>query len=1070
MSLKIINVTPNIQTVSVDQADGQYNLTTTVKFLAKDLQTIPRDYFVLYSTSQDLTNQLIGNTGLISRYISRRETNDNLIVVHDTVQNTNLQRLRYASNYQNIVDTNEVAIPRDQINNLAVLVVTARKSQRRKSVSYAVINMDVLKVLQDGAPPQNNVVLYENQQQTNIWLGPFFVDNQGMYRKTNGDELYSKQVPNTKVIFKSLLSKTLLQTISNNFDSLFDFNRGLNSRSSIFNKLSTEHTNYFSDLYFAKTKNIDLPLSFTFNKLAYYQNGTLFGRLIKNQSQLLASADIKDVRFIRKRVSHFSPSSRLTAAGPTHDMDKEEYPLSEETNFVNLLNSDSFVTVQTTDTDIKNKTYGLYQYGVEITLIDRTAQVILDSINNPSDGLSTQLSKLKDVYAEASLPNNYNVYSKDFFDSYKKRYNTSRKSVVIEAIKKYVQVLSIFYKNFSLSLQESPNSLALKIYEAVDPIVVGPEGLLNLQELIGSLITEMSIFIKRGSIKPGSAQNVNTKTAKLGNSFRIVKTKHFFNQVVDAEDLVNNGYDYLSVQEASAEQPTYSNFRILSFSEFDSVKNTEITKYDNLAFSDKDDVSLTPNYFSLYGQQNKINLPDPITDTNDQAIATKILVSNELRNSPIDLSALDMNNNTTDISDPTLQTIKNSVVMMDRNDCTVSINVENQESTLFAESQTLQDADDYIDAAEKLSEQSPFVINKTGSVSLNNFIFSLANNNTEATYLNQIKNLDVNMLSYLIQTDYFTVNTQKRKSKVKNLTDGKVFGTKNNTFETFNQEVIDQTAEKSTRSTTLPTIFSPTITTEFYPPQELIYANEVSTPISASQAATVALKFGNIRKIEYLAGFKRSDNTVFMKEPIWISLTQGLLTNIVNTNTTLLCRFVKYSSLFSKYEGVDFPIYDELFLIGPAPVSNNADTATAPQLSFSQLEQATDNTQDDSEFAFASVADVPFVQNNTPVQAQNFEITNNPDQDLYTNGNDFLLPNGDKYVGPYHIHYSQQQRKFIAMVGKTHTAVPHDVLTPVSNRARRILRNATMNSSNNVPAPPAFPGTPGTPNGTGGSY
>ena len=66
-------------------------------------------------------------------------------------------------------------------------------------------------------------------------------------------------------------------------------------------------------------------------------------------------------------------------------MDKEEYPLSGETNFVNLLNSDSFVTVQTTDTDIKNRTYGLYQYGVEITLIDRTAQVILDSINNPPD-------------------------------------------------------------------------------------------------------------------------------------------------------------------------------------------------------------------------------------------------------------------------------------------------------------------------------------------------------------------------------------------------------------------------------------------------------------------------------------------------------------------------------------------------------------------------------------------------------------------------------------------------------------------------------------------------------------
>jgi len=1067
MALKIKSVTPNIESVIIDQADGQYSLETSTKFLAKNLQTIPKDYFLLYSTNSSLTAELVGNRGKISEYISGRKMNDNLIVVHETIQNVSSSNLKYSQAYQSIVDINQINIDKDQINYLTILAVTAKKIERRKGVSYSVINLDILKVLENGRPPSNNVVLYENMQQTNIWLGSFFVDNQGMYRKANGDELYPKQVPNTKVIFKSLLNKVLLQTISNNFDSLFDFNKGINSRSSIFNKLSTESTNYFSDLYFAKTKNLDLPLSFTFNKLAFYQNETLFGRLIKNESQLLASAEIKDVKMLRKRISHFFPSSRLTPFGPTQEMDKIEYPLSGDVNFVNLLNSAAFTTMQSTDTDIKNKTYGLYQYGAEITLIDRTAQVIMDLVDNPTNGLSLHTAKLKDVYAEASLPNNYDVYTKEFFNPYKSTYKSSRKQVVSEAIKRYVQVLSVFYKNFSLSLQESPNSLALKIYEAINPIIVGPEGLQNLIELLNSLINEISIFVKRGSKKAKSAQNINTRTSKMGNNARIIKTKYFFKQVVNAEDLVNNGYDYLSVQESNAEQPVYSNFRILTFNEFDAVKNTEITKYDNLAFSEKDDVSLTPNYFSLYGQQNKINLPDPITDTNDQAIATKILVSNELRNSPIDLSALDMNNNTTDISDPILQTIKNSVVMMGRNDCTVSINVDNQESTLFAESQTLQDADDYIDAAEKLSEQSPFVINKTGSVSLDNFIFSLANNNTEATYLNQIKNLDVNMLSYLIQTDYFTVNTQKRKSKVKNLTDGKVFGTKNNTFETFNQEVIDQIAEKSTRSTTLPTIFSPTVTTEFYPPQELIYANEVSTPVSASQAATVALKFGNVRKIEYLAGFKQSNNAVFMREPIWISLTQGLLTNILNSNTTLLCRFVKYSSLFSKYEGVDFPIYDELFLIGETPASSDSDTSSSPQISFGQFDEIMNGASDDSEFAFANVGDIPFDRANASSVTLASEAADNSNQDLYTNGNDFLLPNGDKYVGPYHIHYSQQQRKFIAMVGKIHTAVPHEVLTPVSNRARRILRNATMSTSNNVPTAPA---SPDTTSGTGGSY
>ena len=161
------------------------------------------------------------------------------------------------------------------------------------------------------------------------------------------------------------------------------------------------------------------------------------------------------------------------------------------------------------------------------------------------------------------------MYSKEFLQSYRLKYKQEREQSVISAITGYVNALSVFYENFSLSLRESPNSLALKIYEATNPLYVGPSGISSLIEVIDGLISEIRIFIKRGNVNPGSSQNINTKVSKLGNDLRVIKIKHFFDQVVDAEDLINNGYDYLSVQDAQADQPSYSNFRILSFQQFD---------------------------------------------------------------------------------------------------------------------------------------------------------------------------------------------------------------------------------------------------------------------------------------------------------------------------------------------------------------------------------------------------------------------------------------------------------------------------------------------------------------------
>ena len=53
---------------------------------------------------------------------------------------------------------------------------------------------------------------------------------------------------------------------------------------------------------------------------------------------------------------------------------------------------------------------------------------------------------------------------------------------------------------------------------------------------------------------------------------------------------------------------------------------------------------------------------------------------------------------------------------------------------------------------------------------------------------------------------------------------------------------------------------------------------------------------------------------------------------------------------------------------------------------------------------------------------------------LYTAGEEFYLPNGETYVGSYHVHIDKG-----AMVGARHSPEPHDVLTPLTEDAARLV-------------------------------
>ena len=57
-------------------------------------------------------------------------------------------------------------------------------------------------------------------------------------------------------------------------------------------------------------------------------------------------------------------------------------------------------------------------------------------------------------------------------------------------------------------------------------------------------------------------------------------------------------------------------------------------------------------------------------------------------------------------------------------------------------------------------------------------------------------------------------------------------------------------------------------------------------------------------------------------------------------------------------------------------------------------------------------------------------------ENLYTSGGEFLLPNGEVYVGNYHVHVTGG-----AMVGRSHVSTPHDRLTPLTDQARALVES-----------------------------
>jgi len=1049
-----------------------------------------KSLFVVAVSSKRLTEEFFINNQSIIPYLNQTATHPEIVIDRCSLTAGHSARDLRTNYGGNALSGRffSLTVEKAKLQDLTIFAGILITNFRRRRDVYTLSSMDKLIAVRGGQRQESNILLYTDEAKTNIWAGQAYQDNSGTWfrplmGRPGSGRLYASAVPNTKVVFMSDTEEILNRTLVNLPSTLYNINKGINSKEAIIQNIKEHETNYFSSLYTSKLDSNDLALTFAFNKLAFFRNRGLFSDLIQNVQDLVGSFSLASTKIVRKRVTTNRPTNKLTGGGANSEYPGSEEIVTQAPTFPALAGpGNNILMVAATDTGAKDITYGYYAYGVEFVFIDKTYEKIKNLIDDPVNGLQAHISNLSSLYKVASLPDNYDIYARQYAPAFLAQMAAPAANegwaAATNAIARYISVLNVFYKSLPSELGNSLQELQEKIYNVTVRPDNGAEGINLLIQIINNLIWEIGGFLKKRNIyAPNSAADLKTGGSNTSGGTRLIKAKYYFNEFVDAESLVNYGYDYLAVNESDYGDAIYNPFRIVSYGKIRELLALENTTYSNIASTSFDSIALTPNFFNLYGGHQTLNTTDPTQKARNSALASLLAAANLYKNSPIDLAQSALPAPKINGSSDEFNTIRNSLRMIEHGGCTIEIDTDPEARGVFSAYGTTIPGEDnnLLDASEKLSEPSPFVINKENPVSLSKFILSRDNQASEGQ-TQKILDLNINFVTYLTQTDYFVSNTKNDRSSllgsttIKNITDRNVFRSANENISTFFEEVQEAAAAPPSRASKVsklllgnnPSARMPTM-------QDRAYATTLeSTQVSAPQVATMALAFGTTKKAQYLAGFMQLNDSLMLHRPIWIDLTASDVDNFSTAGESLLCRFVDETSQFSAFNGITAPIYNSLFIL-----SNNLSPPVAPQLYYQGIAtsisaDAHDTTSDGSmSYATAYIPGLLENQDMAPPATSRTNTLKNTTENLYTAGTDYLRPNGQRYVGYYHINI-KNNGEAAAMVGPTHVGDPHETLRPISPRARLELRGHSKGSSQSSAAaggagmPPTTPGSSGT--------
>ena len=940
-------------------------------------------------------------------------------------------------------------------------------------------------IFSNGVKVSTNIVLYKDAGKTQIYLGPATQDGAGNWYipppspRVPARKLYATEVPNDIVVIEQEKAE-FVPDLKDTKPYPWVPGKTEPSVPEIINHYKKRGPcSYFSPLSVAKTDNGTLALTFSFNRTNYFKDLGAYGHLIKSEDELLSSFKLLSVRILRKRKTKNSATSELTLSHtPALDYDTAWTLVTDEVTFPAFTKQPGVVTIAAQDPSLADLKEGVYQYCVELEFLDRGQEKIDDILNNDVTGLNITLAELKELYTDATLTRNYDPKADQLRQDYLRGYLDLNPENQIDhlARERYLSAMAVFKPEYG------KKEYYTKLKGLTSMLSTGPEGIDTLSGLIGELSNQIQREVKsfsaapdRGSSGCGRAGDPVRQSDVKGSGDpgkRILTIRCCFENFVDASEFQHYGFDYLETPGTS--DSVNAPFKTITYTMMDNILATENIKIEDVASARRrpqEPLTLTPNFFKLRDMKYEINSKDPAKDES-KGVGQRLAAANLHKNSPLDLDQFELTYNPTSFPLGHVTQLHTAIAMMGFHSCEVkvmpdteitatgAIDIGTAEDILFGD-MTLAAATDgspYLDAALKVSERSPFVINKEGHDSVANFDAASTNNSQDYNYLQEIVKIDPCILYHLIQTDYFNANERNPEMGVKTITSGDVFKSRDET----GQKVIARASVQASSPSNAPaTKIAEAIgmgsERSVISRQQLSYAHRLnssqgsSNQIRGSAINEFALKYGLERKIQYLAGF-RSDQAagVQVGAPIWADLTRQDLDNFSKAAAALLCRLVDNHTEagFSSFKGIAAPVYDKVFVIASGQGMQGG-IPSRTQNSRGAIRQRTYSPQKGL-YTEASIygATMPQgVPENLGAAPQYIVQDSGGKQprlaSLYTDGSDFQRHNGKSYQGPYHIHIKADGTA-VAMVGAFHTEKSHETLKALSTKVRKLILRATV--------------------------
>jgi len=806
-----------------------------------------------------------------------------------------------------------------------------------------------------------------------LWIGDVHQDSQGRWRTGSsaappgptffGELLTSKKVYTSKIFDQRNLARIeRLQVDFNKVSGLLGANvsQQLRKRLKVLEHIKGGKISFVSDVYYSKSITGDLRLTFGFNYLEAIKRNGIYAPLYESNSQLLDTCSVKSFRVVRRRVKEPNLFNKLTGGDtPQRIYDDEPLEIIGQPTRLGMLDLNTGVyQYMIADGNFDDITTGLYEYGIEISIIDNTKSKLVDILRNPQDGLDVLIPEIETFLAESLLRNNYNItsnrYTKDFLQQIKNRYGAyiAPGTPWTAAAMKYIASLQLL---FGTQLGDI-STLRADLLGAISPDVSGPTGIQFLLKLLQGFASSLRTAIGENHPKaPGAAQVSATSTSGASSRLKVFKIQQFFLNPINADDLLNYGFDYLNIQAAPGSSVglpllTVDDWNNLSALEAEKIAGENIDPSAPIA-QNPNVKFLTPNYLRMPNETSPSALFS--TDEHAQQKASqniyRLLLSNMSRNSPPsfpNMTAAPNNVSSNTTSDQSATYLAQNQIM-EMNSCGVSIFNQSQEDPIAnvfgITAITTTPANDYkhlVDADEYFSSTSKFVGENPA-----NIILDFASGSTihasmlpghDAAGANTQEAQDANssvISQYLLQADFFThpgpnspLPSLPPPGKYINNNDttlGALKETQKSIAVYMNSGQFVANQGKQGMSAL---IGGPPAGDIIVSETDMAYVNAaLAGDIKPEDVAMTAVKYGFVHVVEYLAGYKIANGESLLGAPVWSYLNDSII-GLVGTGKTFLCRLRKHPGPMGAVKGLEVPTYNEYFILG----SGNIASTVAP--------------------------------------------------------------------------------------------------------------------------------------------